>query len=77
MQCPKCGSSHVNVQIEQVSGKTKTRNMGCLWGLGRLCLIICTCGAWLLIGKRSKTSNTKFRNKKVAICQECGHSWNL
>ena len=81
MKCPRCGSEHVNVSIEQVSSKTKIRIMGCLcgllWGLCRLTLIIFSCGLWLLEGERKGTSKTKFKNKKVAICQECGHSWNI
>lgn len=75
MICPKCGSENVNVTVEQVSGKTRTRNTGCLWTLGRWTLILCTCGLWLLIGKRKETGNTKFKNKTAAICQNCGHKW--
>lgn len=77
MQCPNCGSTNVNVQIEQTSAKTKSRDMGCLWSIGRLCLIICTCGLWLLIGRRSKTGKTKFKNRTVAICQNCGNKWYI
>lgn len=77
MQCPKCGSNNVNVQIEQVGGKTKVRKAGCLWSICRACLIFCTCGLWLLIGKRKGTNNTKFKNKTIALCQNCGHKWNI
>lgn len=75
MQCQKCGSDNVNVQIEQVSGKTRVRKTGCLWSICRACLILCTCGLWLLIGKRKGTNNTKFNNKTVGICQGCGNKW--
>lgn len=77
MQCPKCESDNVNVQIEQISGKTSVRKTGCLWSIGRLFLIICTCGLWLLIGKRKGTNKTKFKNKTVAICQNCGNKWYI
>ena len=77
MICPKCGSQNVNVQIEQISAKTKTRKMGCLWRIGRLLLIICTAGLWLLIGKRKGTEKTKFKNKTVVVCQDCGYHWNI
>ena len=77
MKCPKCGSEHINIQLEQVSAKTRHRNKGILWVLVRLTLIICTCGLWLLIGGRKGTSKTKFKTRKVAICQGCGHSWNI
>ncbi|MCQ2016805.1 hypothetical protein [Clostridium butyricum] len=77
MQCKKCGSDNVNVQVEQVGGKTSVRKSGCLWGLGRLFLIICTCGLWLLIGRRKGTNNTKFKNKTVCVCQNCGYKWYI
>lgn len=79
MICPRCGSDHVNVMTEQVSGKSKTRgkHMGILWRLGRLFLIIMTCGLWLLVGKRKETQKTKmkYKNQTVAICQNCGNKW--
>ena len=77
MVCPKCGSQNVNVYNEQQSAKTKGKGMGCLWGLGRLCLIVCTCGLWLLIGKRKSTGKTTFENKTAALCQACGNKWYI
>lgn len=71
MYCPYCGSPNVSVQIVQHSART--RNRGCLWGLARLFLVICTCGLWLLIG--SAKSKTKMQNRTVAVCQSCGESW--
>ncbi len=76
MICPKCGSQNVQVTIAQVSARTKNRGTGCLWTIGRLTLIICTCGLWLLVGKRQGTSKTKFKNETVALCQNCAHKWN-
>ena len=77
MTCPKCGSENINITLEQTKSKTRTKRTGCLWELGRLFLIICTCGLWLIIGKRKETSKTKFKNKKIAICQNCGHKWKV
>lgn len=77
LTCPKCGGHNVSVQIEQQGGKTRTKHTGCLWGMGRTLLIICTCGLWLLVGKRKETSNQQFVNKKIAICQNCGKSWHI
>lgn len=77
MMCPKCKSENVNVSTEQVAGKTKTNNTGCLWSMGRLCMIICTFGLWLVIGKKKETGKTKFRSQTVAICQDCGHKWKI
>lgn len=35
MKCPKCGSENVSVQMVQIGAKTRERNRGCLWALGR------------------------------------------
>lgn len=75
MTCPKCRSEDVNIQIIQTGGKTRTKRMGCLYGIGRGLLIVCTCGLWLLFGKKKSTSKTSFRNEKVAVCQRCGHQF--
>lgn len=77
MTCPKCGSSNVDVQIVQDSAVTRTKKTGCLWGIIRLILIICTFGLWLIIGKRKEKSRTTFSSHKTAICKNCGHSWNI
>jgi len=77
MKCPKCKSENVSVTLEQTTGKTKSRNMGCLWSIGRLCLIFCTCGLWLLVGKRKRSGNIKFKNKTIALCQSCGYKWKI
>lgn len=77
MVCPKCKSENVTVTTEQVGGKTKANNMGCLWTLGRWTLILCTCGLWLLVGKRKGTGNTSFKNQTVAVCQNCGNKWKV
>ena len=75
MICPKCGSNNVNVQVVQTSAKTRKRGAGCLWGIFRLLLIICTLGLWLLIGSRKGVSKTKFTNEIRGVCQNCGHTW--
>ena len=75
MVCPKCGSNNVNVSIQQKSAKTKQKRMGCLWSIGRACLIVCTLGLWLLVGRRSGTATTKFESETVAVCQQCAYKW--
>lgn len=75
MTCPKCGSENVTVTVEQTNAKTRNRGNGCLWSLGRWTLIICTCGLWLLVGRRKGSGKTKYTNKTVAICQNCGNRW--
>lgn len=79
MRCPRCRSENVNVQIVQTDSKTTHRKRGCLWGMFRIFLIICTCGLWLvgemMVGKFLFKSKTKFKNKTRAVCQKCGHMW--
>jgi hypothetical protein len=75
MRCKRCKNENVNIVLEQVSAKTKRRSTGILWSLGRLFLIICTCGLWLIVGARIGTNKTEFNNRKVAICQNCGYKW--
>lgn len=69
MNCKKCGSENIQV----VQGNSSTHGKGCLWSIGRLVLIICTCGLWLLIGGRKGKVKTKTR----AICMSCGNKWNI
>ena len=61
----------------QTGAKTNTRKSSILAWFGRQLLIICTAGLWLLVGKRKSMSKTRFSNKKMAICQSCGHSWRV
>lgn len=75
MVCPNCGSDKVVIQMVQDGATTRTKGSGCLWRIGRACLILCTCGLWLLVGKRKGKSKTKVTSHKEAICQTCGHSW--
>lgn len=75
-RCPKCGSNNVTFQVVQTGAVTNTKNKGCLFGLGRLILIVCTGGLWLLFGKKKSKSKTTIYNAKIAICQNCGHQWN-
>lgn len=75
--CPKCGSHNVSITMTQTNAKTHTKGNGCLWSLGRMCLIFCTCGLWLIVGKHKATSKTQFANVKTAVCQDCGHSWSV
>lgn len=77
MVCPKCGSENVVITVEQKSAKTKGKSIGCLWSLGRAMLIICTCGLWLLVGKRKGKEKTKFKNQTIGICQSCGNKFEI
>lgn len=81
MVCPKCNSENVNVQIEQVSSKTKKHGNGfggIVNNTARAATAICTLGMSNLVWKKSKGGEkTTVENKKVCVCQNCGHSWDL
>ena len=77
MKCPTCGSENVTITSEQVRGTARVRRTGCLWTLGRWMLILCTCGLWLLVGKRKETSHMEYTYQTVGICQVCGNRWNI
>ena len=81
MVCPKCNSENVNVQIEQVSSKTKKHGNG-LGGIvnntARAATAVCTLGMSNLVWKKSNGGEkTTVESKKVCVCQNCGHSWDL
>lgn len=78
--CPKCGSENVNIQIVSEQ-QLVTAHHGILWWMfvgwwwifvKWLILTIPALLAAIFIGKRKKIKNTQ---KKVRICQSCGHSW--
>ena len=81
MVCPKCNSENVNVQIEQVSSKTKKHGNGfggIVNNTARAATAVCTLGMSNLVWKKSKGGEkTTVENKKVCVWQNCGHSWDL
>jgi hypothetical protein len=77
MRCNKCGSGNISIQLVQMGAKSSTKGKGCLFGIVRLILIFCTCGLWLLFGRKAAKTKTKFINKKIAICQNCGNQWDV
>ena len=81
MVCPKCNSENVNVQIEQVSSKAKKHGNGfggIVNNTARAATAVCTLGMSNLVWKKSKGGEkTTVENKKVCVCQNCGHSWDL
>ena len=75
LTCRKCGSTNVNVQMVQTGASTSTKGKGCLFTLARWTMIVCTCGLWLLVGKKKAKSTTTYSNQKLAVCSSCGNSW--
>jgi hypothetical protein len=82
MQCKKCGSQNVNVQMVSES-QLKTKHHSIIWWI----LI----GWWLeaclwifltiprlfaaLFGHKKQKLVTK--HSSIAVCQNCGHSWKI
>lgn len=81
MNCPKCGSSNVSMQIIQTAGKTKKHGNGLgghLNNAARGLTAISTLGMSNLVWKKSKGGEkTKFSNETVCICQNCGNNWTV
>lgn len=81
MFCPKCGSNDITIELAQTRSKTKKHGNG-LGGhvnnAARGLTALCTLGVSNLVWKKSKgTEKTKFINKKICICQNCGNSWEI
>ena len=81
MNCPKCGSNNVNIQVVNESHLSKAHH-GIGWWL---CIgwwwipMKWFCFFWLAlifkifgVGGRKKIVNT---TKKIKVCQNCGHTW--
>lgn len=81
LQCPACGSNHINVQIVADGAQTNKKGIGFgghVNNAARGLTAICTLGASNLVWKKSKgTDKTDIKNTKVAICQNCGSSWEV
>lgn len=75
--CPKCGGHSITYQVVQVSATTRTKGKGILYTLGRWTLIVCTCGLWLVFGKKAAKSSTTIKNQTIAVCQGCGNTWTV
>ena len=71
MQCPKCGSDNVTIQMEQVGGRTRKHGTGLggnLNNAARGFTAVCTLGMSNLVWKKSKgTEKVKYKNEKVVI----------
>lgn len=83
MNCPKCNSDKVNIQLINESHLVN-KHHGIIWWLciGWWWIFV----KWMMftlpalifkifgIGKRKKIKNI---TKKMAVCQNCSHTWNI
>lgn len=81
MRCPKCKSTNINVQMVEVGSSTKRKGVGLIgntYNAARGIASIATLGiAGKVLPKAEGKNKTKVETEKVAICQNCGHSWEV
>lgn len=81
MECPKCKSTNVSVQLVQTGGKTKKHGNGVgghINNTARFWVAVCTFGISNIFWKKSKGSEkSKVKNETMCICQNCGNTWKI
>lgn len=90
MRCPCCGGNNINISIETIGenrrGKSETRKKSVVTragnSMGRAGMIAMTGGLWALTPKKSKyktvgKGQTDYIQRKIAVCQQCGNSWQV
>ncbi len=83
MTCPKCKSKNTTIQVVNEQ-KLVADHHSCLWWITigwiwtLIKWIVFTIPALIFkifgIGKRKRIVN---KTKKKAVCQDCGHTWNV
>lgn len=84
MKCPKCNSENVTVQMitEQKLKETKKKH-GCLywlfigWWLKPLLWLFFTVPMIIIAICRPKKQEIVTNTKKMAVCNNCGNSWEV
>lgn len=81
IKCPKCGSTNVSVQMVATGSRTKKSGVGLVgnsYNTFRTIMNVFTLGIFgKIMPKATGKEKTKINNKKMAVCQSCGHSWKL
>lgn len=82
MTCPKCGSTNVSVQMV-TDTQLKNKHHGVIWwvfvGWWWLMIkwIFLTIPALIVKIFRPKRQKVVQTTRKMAVCQACGHSWEI
>lgn len=80
-RCPHCGSKNINIQIVTES-KLKTKHHSIFywlfigWWLELLLWFFLTIPRLLIFIFMPKKQKLTQKQRKIAICQNCGYSWN-
>lgn len=81
MQCMRCASNNITVEVMQSGGRTRQHGTGLggnMNNAARGFTAVSTFGMSNLVWKKSKgTEKMKFKMQKIAICQGCGHDWAI
>lgn len=82
MKCLKCGSENVSVQVVTET-ELKEKKHGVIWWV---CVgwwwipikwLVFTLPALIIAIFKPKKYKTKTHTKKMAVCNNCGKSWNV
>ena len=82
MKCPKCGSENCAVQMVSETS-VKQKHHGIIywlcggWLLQLLLWIFLTLPMLIVAIFKPKKYKVKTKTSKVALCNECGNSWNI
>ena len=81
MICPSCSGENVSIELTQVGGRTAKHGTGLggnMNNIARGSTAIMTLGMSNLVWKKSTgTEKMKFKNQKMALCQDCGKDWKI
>ena len=81
MICPQCGSENVTITMHQIGSETEKYGVGFdghMNNLARGIVAVCTLGlSNLFWRKRTGSERAVTRTKKICLCQNCGHSWEI
>lgn len=81
IRCPKCKGENYTIQMVEAGSKTKKSSVGLgghAYNTVRGVASIATLGiAGKIMPKATGKEKTKNNLVKMALCQDCGHSWEI
>ena len=81
MRCPKCKCENVTIQMVEAGSKTKKSSVGLgghAYNTVRGMASVATLGlAGLVMPKAKGKEKSKTQMVKMALCQDCGNSWEV
>jgi len=82
MQCPKCQSTNVSIQlITETNFKTKKKTLlywlTIGWIVEPLLWVFLTLPKLIYELFKPRRFKVKSKTEKIAVCQNCGHTWRV